>query len=527
MSPILCVSILSLTLAAAALATPLSTSHQYNGRRGSPLYIAPLRIAEHEAPHGLVNNSYIVMLKKDLPLAALDNHYNFVHAAHAEDPHVDDESGIRHIFDSHIRGYTGKFTDQVLQRIREMPEVDYVERDQIVKTQETQKGSPWVRHNALISPCEWLIVLSTPNKQGLARISHRPKLTPGTFTKYEYDADAGKGVDVYVIDTGININHNEFGGRASWGKTIPRNDVDEDNNGHGTHCAGTIASRKYGVAKAANVIAVKVLGSNGSGSMSDVIEGVLFAAKSAAEKAMAAAAERKPTGSTKHKGSVANMSLGGGKSQALDDAVNGAVDSGLHFAVAAGNDNRDACSYSPAGAGKAVTAGASTLGDERSYSSNLGPCVDVFAPGMNIPSTWIGSKDAQNTISGTSMASAHTAGLLAYLLSIYPSATFDPSVTSGSPVPSPSLELDTQRLFTGSFTRLYHSVYSVMPGRVSGFMPPPRLIEAITAAPIVPKPLSPADLKSALIRLASKGLLAQIPNNTVNLLVFNNFTGNS
>jgi cerevisin len=145
MSPIFSVSFLSLTLAAAALATPLSTNHQYNGRQGPHLYIAPLYTAEHEAPHGLVNNSYIVMLKKDLPLVALANHYNFVHAAHSEDPHFDDDSGIRHIFDSHIKGYAGKFTNQVLQRIREMPEVDYVERDQIVKTQDTQTSAPWVR----------------------------------------------------------------------------------------------------------------------------------------------------------------------------------------------------------------------------------------------------------------------------------------------------------------------------------------------------------------------------------------------
>ena len=150
----------------------------------------------------------------------------------------------------------------------------------------------------------------------------------------------GEGVNVYVIDTGINIDHVEFEGRASWGKTIPRNDVDEDGNGHGTHCAGTIASRAYGVAKAATVTAVKVLGSNGSGSMSDVVAGVLYAVQDAMEKAVQAAAEFKATGKTKYKGSVANMSLGGGKSRALDDAVNRAVDGGLHFAVAAGNDNR-------------------------------------------------------------------------------------------------------------------------------------------------------------------------------------------
>lgn len=130
--------------------------------------------------------------------------------------------------------------------------------------------------------------------------------------------------------------HKAFEGRAKWGKTIPQNDYDEDNNGHGTHCAGTIASNKYGVAKKATVIAVKVLGSNGSGTMSDVVAGVEWAAKDAKDAADAADAEFAATGTTKHKGSVANMSLGGGKSKALDITVNRAVESGLHFAVAAG-----------------------------------------------------------------------------------------------------------------------------------------------------------------------------------------------
>ena len=205
----------------------------------------------------------------------------------------------------------------------------------------------------------------------------------GSFTQYLYNKRGGEGVDVYVIDTGINVDHVEFEGRASWGKTVPLNDVDEDGNGHGTHCAGTIASAKYGIAKAAHVIAVKVLGSNGSGTMSDVVAGVVFASESAKAKAVAAKAEYAATGKTNHKGSVANMSLGGGSSRALDQAVNAAVDEGLHFAVAAGNDNRDACNYSPAAAEKAVTVGASTIGDERAYFSNFGKCVDVFAPGKS------------------------------------------------------------------------------------------------------------------------------------------------
>ena len=151
-------------------------------------------------------------------------------------------------------------------------------------------------------------------------------MTPTTSSVYEYDGNGGQGVDVYVFDTGININHTEFEGRARWGKTIPANDVDSDQNGHGTHVAGIIASRKYGVAKKANVIAVKVLGSNGSGTLSGVIAGITWAVDAA----------KAASGQPNHKGSVANMSLGGPKSLSLNDAVNKAVDSGLHFAVAAG-----------------------------------------------------------------------------------------------------------------------------------------------------------------------------------------------
>lgn len=167
-----------------------------------------------------------------------------------------------------------------------------------------------------------------------------------------------------MIDTGTNTDHVDFEGRAKWGKTIPDGDEDEDGNGHGTHCSGTIAGKKFGVAKKANVYAVKVLRSNGSGSMSDVVRGVEWAAQSHSK-----AAKDKKKG---WKGSVANMSLGGGKSRTLDLAVNAAVDAGMHFSVAAGNDNADACNYSPAAAEKAMTVGASTLGDGRAYFSNYG-----------------------------------------------------------------------------------------------------------------------------------------------------------
>lgn len=252
---------------------------------------------------------------------------------------------------------------------------------------------------------------------GLARISHRNSLGFGNFNKYLYSEDGGEGVDAYVIDTGTNTEHVDFEGRASWGKTIPQGDEDVDGNGHGTHCSGTIAGKKFGVAKKANIYAVKVLKSNGSGTMSDVVKGVEWAATAHAGSVSAAKKGKKKG----FKGSVANMSLGGGKSRVLDLAVNAAVDAGLHFAVAAGNDNADSCNYSPAAAENAVTVGASTLADERAYFSNFGACNDIFAPGLNILSTWIGSKYATNTISGTSMASPHIAGLLAYFLSLQPS----------------------------------------------------------------------------------------------------------
>ena len=323
------------------------------------------------------------------------------------------------------------------------------------------------------------------------------------------------------------VDHSEFEGRARWGKTIPQNDEDIDGNGHGTHCAGSIASRKYGVAKAATITAVKVLGTNGSGTMSDVVAGVVWAATDAVKAKAAAEAEVKATGKTKYKGSVANMSLGGGKSQALDDTVNKAVKAGLHFAVAAGNDNRDACDYSPASAELAVTVGASTITDERAYFSNHGKCVDVFAPGLNILSTWNSGPDSTNTISGTSMASPHTAGLLAYLLSIYPSSTFDP--TPGDlAVPV----LNTEQVSVPSLlVQGYARAYSYLPPWLTRVLPEPSFLgddDSERVAPI-PATLTPEQLKRALIALATcdklgDAQLPSLPAGTPNLIIFNNAT---
>ncbi|KAF1816382.1 vacuolar serine protease [Eremomyces bilateralis CBS 781.70] len=374
-----------------------------------------------------IPNSYMVVFKKHVKEEHIQAHQSWVQGIHTKGestrmelrkrsqlPIVDEVfEGLKHTYNipGSLLGYSGHFDDEVIEQVRRHPDVEYVEKDSTVHTMETQpeieKNAPW----------------------GLARISHRDSLGFGNFNKYLYTKNGGEGVDVYVIDTGTNVDHVDFEGRAHWGKTIPSGDDDRDGNGHGTHCSGTVAGKKYGVAKSANVYAIKVLRSNGSGSMSDVVKGVEFAAEQHL-KQLKAAKDGKKKG---WKGSAANMSLGGGKSPTLDMAVNAAVEAGIHFAVAAGNDNADSCNYSPAAAKLAVTVGASTLADERAYFSNYGKCNDIFAPGLNILSTWIGSKYAVNTISGTSMASPHIAGLLAYLLSLQPSSDSGYAVAAITP----------------------------------------------------------------------------------------------
>ena len=190
-----------------------------------------------------------------------------------------------------------------------------------------------------------------------------------------------------------------------------------------------------------------------------------------------------------------------------------------------GNDNRDACNYSPAGAENAVTVGASTLGDERAYFSNHGECVDVFAPGLNILSTYKGSSKASATLSGTSMASPHTAGLLAYLLSIYPSEEFDPTYDSDENL----MSLHSQHILSGassaSPSSLYAMVHHVLPF-ISSYLPTPQFLDVVlkNAVAPIPKKLSPRQLKNALLALATPNVLTELPSGTTNKLIYNNAT---
>ncbi|KAG9126046.1 subtilisin-like serine protease [Ceratobasidium sp. 392] len=274
----------------------------------------------------------------------------------------------------------------ILEAARARSDIEFIEEDQVFKTTaiEEQTNAPW----------------------GLQRVSSNAALPPGSRANalafdYAAESTAGQGVDVYVIDTGINTEHVSFEGRASFGFAA-QGQPEVDDQGHGTHCAGTIASKDFGVAKAANVIAVKVLGADGSGATSDIVNGIAFAMQSAQQSG---------------KPSVISMSLGGGVSRALDQAVTAAVGAGMHVVVAAGNEAADANTSSPARAPAVITVGASNIADNVANFSNFGQGVDIFAPGEQVISTFIGSTTAKQILSGTSMACPHVAGMVAAILS--------------------------------------------------------------------------------------------------------------
>lgn len=237
---------------------------------------------------------------------------------------------------------------------------------------------------------------------GLDRIDQRTSVN----RKYKYTS-TGAGVRVYVIDTGVRITHRQFGGRASYGYDFVDNDrTAQDGNGHGTHVAGTIAGSTFGVAKRARIVAVRVLNNRGSGTAEQVIKGIDWVTRNA----------RKPA--------VANLSLGSGYYAPINAAVARSIRSGITYTVAAGNEGANACHFSPASTPTAITVGSTgnwarsnPVTDRRSSFSNYGRCLDIFAPGALIRSSWNTSTRATLTISGTSMAAPHVAGAAARYLS--------------------------------------------------------------------------------------------------------------
>jgi len=278
-----------------------------------------------------------------------------------------------------------------------------VEQDGIMRTTEidacvTQSGATW----------------------GITRTGQE---NPTTGGNYVHDPEEGSGYKAYIIDTGIYRAHSNFGGRAIYGNSFVNGETgDYDGNGHGTHVAGTVGSTTWGVSKSCTLVAVKVLGAGGSGTTSGVISGVNWVANDA----IADAEEYfQKYGKKRSSKAAANMSLGGGKSDSLNNAVNAAVGNDIVFAVASGNNNNNACNYSPASAEQAISVNSMTSSDAKSSFSNYGTCSDVWGPGSSITSTWIGSTSATNTISGTSMASPHVCGVAIKLMTKFPAYDAD------------------------------------------------------------------------------------------------------
>ncbi|RLK58900.1 S8 family peptidase [Actinokineospora cianjurensis] len=310
-----------------------------------------------------VSGSYVVVFKDGT-----------VHAAAAD--HAKRYGGtVSHTYSTVLSGYSAQLSDRAARRIAADPAVAYVAQDEVVSIQGIQSTPPW----------------------GLDRVDQR---NLPLSKSYAYPDNGGSGVTAYVVDTGVRISHSEFGGRARNGFDAVDNDtVAQDGHGHGTHVAGIVGGRTYGVAKQVGIVAVRVLGDNGSGSIAGVVAGIDWVAKDAAGKK-----------------AVANLSLGGGTNTTVDTAVQKAIRAGVTFVVAAGNSNADASTASPARVPEAITVAASDNADRRASFSNHGNGVDIFGPGVDIPSAWRTSDSATNTVSGTSQATPHVAGAAALYL---------------------------------------------------------------------------------------------------------------
>ncbi|ENM3940160.1 S8 family peptidase [Vibrio cholerae] len=362
-----------------AATSALAQPNQLVGK-SSPQQLAPLMKA---ASGKGIKNQYIVVLKQPATIMSNDlqafqqftqRSVNALANKHALE--------IKNVFDSALSGFSAELTAEQLQALRADPNVDYIEQNQIITVNPIISASA----NAAQDNVTW----------GIDRIDQRD-LPLNRSYNYNYD---GSGVTAYVIDTGIAFNHPEFGGRAKSGYDFIDNDNDaSDCQGHGTHVAGTIGGAQYGVAKNVNLVGVRVLGCDASGSTEAIARGIDWVAQNASGP------------------SVANLSLGGGISQAMDQAVARLVQRGVTAVIAAGNDGKDACQVSPAREPSGITVGATDSNDRRSkhsWASNWGSCVDIFAPGSDVTSA--SHRGGTTTMGGTSMAAPHVAGAVALYL---------------------------------------------------------------------------------------------------------------
>ena len=358
----------SFGLATAAVAAAI-------GLLGSPAVAAPAEgtILDAGTPT-VVPGSYVVILK---PTTTVQSQ--------GAEPTARNLAGqyggqVKQVYNRSVQGFAVTMSETRAKQLAANPAVQYVQRNGVYRVSGVQPN---------------------PLSPGLDRIDQRKLPLDRSYT---YPSTAAT-VHAYIIDTGIRIDHTTFGGRATIGKDVvgdgraPLGDC----HGHGTHVAGTVGGAEYGVAKGVALVGVRVLDCNGSGTSAGVIAGIEWVTANAIKPA------------------VANMSLGGGGDTALDNAVKASIKVGITYAVAAGNSNADACGTSPARVSEAITVGATDQADNRAYFSNLGSCLDIFAPGVNIVSAGLASPTATATMNGTSMASPHVAGAAALVLAAHPS----------------------------------------------------------------------------------------------------------
>lgn len=378
---------------------------------------------ESKVPSPSVHGKYIVTLKQGLTSRDLESHVrwaNIVHKRSSVGKQSNSSSaGVHKTFDS-IHSYLGEFNDDTIEQIKANPDVEAVEPDQLWIPYEDPTTNPI---NVTLNPIYEAFLKQHKSKEsrdldqgknttghpmaiasqsdapwGLARLSHRQRGSDD----YVYDPSAGRDTYAYVIDTGLNAGHADFEGRAQLGYNAVPGTADVDVQGHGTHTTGIIGGKTYGVAKSANLVAVKVFDQGGS-LTSVILDGYNWAVSDIRSKGRVGKA-------------VINMSLGGGTSAAFNNAVEAAYRAGIVTVVAAGNEGRDVGADSPASATDAITVGAVDNSDRQAPYSNFGKTVDIYAPGSNILSAWIGSTTATNTMSGTSMACPHVSGLVLYLM---------------------------------------------------------------------------------------------------------------
>ncbi|MGJ5829208.1 S8 family peptidase [Streptomyces ossamyceticus] len=354
--------------------TTLATAALFIGPTALPAQAAPAEgtVLAADSPTA-VKDSYLVTLRKNTGLKAASNKGRSL---------IEEYGGtVERTYRSALNGWSAELSAAEARRLAADPAVASVEQNQILTADATQTNAPW----------------------GLDRSDQASLPLSGTYT---YPDSAGTGVTAYVIDTGVRVTHSQISGRATNGyDAVDGDNVAQDGNGHGTHVATTIAGSTYGIAKQAKIVAVRVLNNSGSGTTAGVVAGIDWV-------------------TANHSGpSVANMSLGGGASAALDTAVRNSIASGVTYAVAAGNSSANASSYSPSRVTEAITVGATTNTDARASYSNYGSVLDIFAPGSSITAGWYTSDTATNTISGTSMATPHVAGAAAVYLAGHPSAT--------------------------------------------------------------------------------------------------------